>query len=486
MRHHRLLPLFLLALMALPGGGTAQGINGKARTYVSYLQLRNLVLDSLPAESVGGEGSQRTLADGTHFSCSEEYCHYYRSGPALEVAPVIQDLQLNAWTGITGLRGYAHLRARKPLGDRIVWPRSDEPVEALSAYVEYGRSFFRARAGRIWETTALGFYNYDGASIVLRLPSRLDLNVYRGRSLIRGLNQPHRTDLISAVEDLGPEENTYLTGIHASWRPISAFSGSVTYQRETMIQSHDLYAERIGGSARILVEKATLDLEVKYDLSAEEANLLRLSVSRPLVAGFRGTGEVRRYLPFFELWTIWGAFSPVGYDEARARLDWMSSNGRLAGHAYGSYRTYAETDAEAPSEYTIRDDGWRLAAGGRYAVRSDLILNGEYRYEEGYGANRSGGDIALQKSFGRNQYLAVQGTAFETFSEFRVGSGKVVGGGLNGSTPLGPFTVQGGAMFYRHTADGRPMILDLNQARLHLTIEIPIGSDPGLAERRVP
>jgi hypothetical protein len=404
----------------------------------------------------------------------------------LDVAPVILDLELNAWTGITGLRAYAHLRARKPLGDRIVWPRSDEPFEALSAFVEYRRAFVSARAGRIWETTALGFYNYDGGSLALRLPSRLDLNLYGGRSLLRGLNQPHRTDLISGVEELGPEENAYLMGVHASWRPVSAFSGSVTYQRETMVQSHDLYAERIGGSARILVEKATLDLEVKYDLSAEEANLLRLSVSRPLVAGFRGTGEVRRYLPFFELWTIWGAFSPVGYDEARARLDWMSSNGRVAGHAYGSYRKYAETDAEAPSAFAIRDDAWRLAMGGRYALRSDLVLNGEYRYDEGYGANRSGGDVSLQRSFTGNRYLAIQGTAFETFSEFRVGSGRVMGGGLQGATPLGPATVQGGAMFYRHTADDRPMILDMNQARLHLTITIPIGSDPGLNERRAP
>jgi hypothetical protein len=35
-------------------------------------------------------------------------------------------------------------------------------------------------------------------------------------------------------------------------------------------------------------------------------------------------------------------------------------------------------------------------------------------------------------------------------------------------------------MFYRHTPSDQPRILDLNQARLNLILEIPIGSDPGM------
>jgi hypothetical protein len=38
-------------------------------------------------------------------------------------------------------------------------------------------------------------------------------------------------------------------------------------------------------------------------------------------------------------------------------------------------------------------------------------------------------------------------------------------------------------MFYKHTTEDRPGILDLNQARLNLSVEIPIGSDPGMAGR---
>ncbi|MGD2122181.1 MAG: hypothetical protein PVJ76_10580 [Gemmatimonadota bacterium] len=483
MRLSNLLVLPLLGLLTLPAQVSGQGFNGRARTYVSYLNLQELVLDSLPESGVEGEGSQRVLPDGTRVTCGEEYCHYYRSGSGFDVAPLLQDIELNAWSGITGLRGYAHVRLRKPLGDRVVWPRSDQAFEALAAYVDYSRGPVRLQAGRIWDSNPLGFFNYDGGAFSVRLPSRLEIRAFGGRSLLRGLNQPHRSDLITSVESLGPDENAYLAGVHARWRPHSALSASLTYQRETMIQANDLYSERIGGSARVLLKQATLEMEVKYDLAQGQTNLARVSLSHPLGHGLRGTGELKKYVPFFQLWTLWGAFSPVGYTEGRARLDWMREDGRLAAHAYGGYRKYAGTGADAPSVYGIRDDSWRLAVGGQYRLQDDLTASGELRYDEGYGSTRSGGDLSLMKQLHRDRYLAIQGTAFETFSEFRVGSGRVIGVGLQGGTPLGPSKVQAGAMYYRHSTEERPTILDLNQARAHLSVEIPIGSDPGLAGR---
>ncbi len=228
---------------------------------------------------------------------------------------------------------------------------------------------------------------------------------------------------------------------------------------------------------------ATVDGEVKYDLVAKTMNLARATLTAPLGGGFRGSVELRKYVPYFELWTIWGAFSPTGFQEAKGRLDWMSPSGRISGHIYGSRRRYEETYAEAPVEYDIRDDAWRMAAGGRVALQDELILGGEYRRDVGFGATRSGGDLSLQRFIGRNSYLGIQGTAFETFSEFRVGSGRVVGGGIVGETLIGPATLQANAMLYKHTQTDRPSLLDLNQTRMQLTLEIPIGKDPGLAGR---
>jgi hypothetical protein len=483
MTHRKLFLLLLPGVVALPNlvAGQGFGFNGKARTYVSYLQVREMVQDSVLEAAVPGEGTQRTLEDGTRVTCAEGWCRFFRSGPDVGMVPFLQDFEVNAWSGVTGLRGYAHVRFRQPFGDGSYWPRMDSEAEALAAYVEYRRSFYRVKAGRIWESTALGFYNYDGGSVQVRMPTQLDVSLYGGLSLVRGLNQLHHTDLIGNVEPLNPREDAYLLGLHTRWRPFTAVAASLTYQREITTHSSDLYSERVAGSARLLVKRATVDMEVKYDLATGNTNLARLGAAVPLGAGLRASAEVKKYLPYFDLWTIWGAFSPVGFNEARGRLDWMSATGRLSARAYGSFRQYGDTDMDdLPEGQEIRDDGWRLAAGGRFAIRDDLILDGEYRHDVGYGASRSGGDLSLQKTVGQGKYVALTGTAFETFSEFRVGSGRVLGGGVQGAMPIGPANIQAGAMFYRHTPSDQPRILDLNQARLNLILEIPIGSDPGM------
>ncbi len=486
MSHRMILPLLLLGLLSLPARSMGQGFNGRARTYASALQIRDLVLDSVPADWVPGEGVQRVLNDGTPAVCGEAYCQFYRSGTDLGVIPVLQDLEFNAWTGITGLSAYAHLRGRQTVGDwKTVWPRTEEEFEALAAYVEYRRSFYKLQVGRIWKTSSLGFYNYDGGAAEFRLPNRLDVNVFGGMSLVRGLNQMHHSDLISSVEPLAPREDAYLAGVEARWRPLPALSAAMTYQREETRNSGDLYSERFAGSARLLVDDATVDMEFKYDLATEQVNLFRLAVSTPLKAGFRANGEVRKYVPFFELWTIWGAFSPVGYEEARGRLDWAGLGGRLSAYGYASYRRYQETHAEAPEVSAIRDNAWRFGGGGRYTLAEDLSVSGEYRWDEGFGSSGHGGDLTLQRFFGSGRYVSLMGTAFETFSELQVGSGRVFGGGIQGGTPLGigRAKLMGGAMFYKHQQLDRPGRLDLNQARLNLILEIPFGKDPGLMGR---
>ncbi len=46
--------------------------------------------------------------------------------------------------------------------------------------------------------------------------------------------------------------------------------------------------------------------------------------------------------------------------------------------------------------------------------------------------------------------------------------------------PLGAANLQASAMLYKHQQSDQPSILDLNQARMNLILEIPIGNDPGM------
>ena len=76
----------------------------------------------------------------------------------LGLVPLTQDLHVNAWGFGQGIRLYAHVRARASVGDaQGLWPQADDEFDALSAYLEIDRSLGRARVGRQWTSSHLGF-----------------------------------------------------------------------------------------------------------------------------------------------------------------------------------------------------------------------------------------------------------------------------------------------------------------------------------------
>jgi hypothetical protein len=84
-----------------------------------------------------------------------------------------------------------------------------------------------------------------------------------------------------------------------------------------------------------------------------------------------GSIELRRHRPFFEAWTIWGAFSPVAFDEARAELTWRNSAGNIGADVRGAWRAYGETNAGLES--TPLKTG-RMASRGRRRVAAKESL----------------------------------------------------------------------------------------------------------------
>ena len=145
MSQRKLVLLALLGLLVLPAPSAGQGVgvNGKARTYVSYIQLRDLVQDSVSATSVPGDGAQRTLDDGTRVTCTDAWCRFFRSGSDVGIVPFLQDFELNAWSGIQGLRGYTHFRFRQPYGDKDFWPRMGSEVECKRFSIRTKKIFRR-------------------------------------------------------------------------------------------------------------------------------------------------------------------------------------------------------------------------------------------------------------------------------------------------------------------------------------------------------
>jgi hypothetical protein len=192
----------------------------------------------------------------------------------------------------------------------------------------------------------------------------------------------------------------------------------------------------------------------------------------------------RRYRPYFELWTIWGFFNPVAYREAEARgtlLRWADRG--VTGWASAAYRRYDDTGTQTIFE-RMTDDAQRYGLGARYH-RGDWSARGEYRFETGFGATLSSGDVELRWQAADRLALTATGSAFQQIEQFRIGENVVGGGSVGAEIGLpGGATLRGGAALYRQAYENRPSGADWNQARAWTMLTVPFGRDPGLAGGR--
>lgn len=464
-----------LLLLLLPGTVLAQGYRAEVRVYGMTTELQALEPDSLPESAVPGSGLRRTLEDGTIAGCIPGgFCRWYRSGAIEDLSLVTQDVRVSSWTGIEGLAAHAHVRGRYGSNDN--WPRTEQDLEAVTAYLSYEQPSFRVRAGRQYQTNGLGFSNFDGASLRWRGFRDLRIDLYGGWSLAPGLNAPRDGDLLSDAVDFPTDKRGVVLGVGVTGRLGDRGKGSVVYQREIRSDRLGLYTERLATDARLQVGPSAVDLSVDYDLVFEEFNEALVRVTTPLATGTEVVGQLRHYTPHFELWTIWAAFSPVGYNEGRVSVAWKVPvhNVRVEGGL--AYRGYEETDAGADF-VRVEDDAW--TGFGRAGWRAgEWFVDGGYRAERGSGAARYGGDVRLGRRFGPDAQLAIHGVSTQSFSEFRRGEQLTNGGGVNGSIRWRDITVSGSWAVYSISFDARPRVSDWTQNRASLGIAYAFGSDP--------
>lgn len=470
----------LTAILVAPTGAAAQGYTAEVAVNGSFVELRGLARDSLPESQVPGDGLTRRLEDGTLVRCiPNEFCRWFPSGEVEEVSLMVQDVRVSAWPGIQGLAAHAHVRGR--YGSDDFWPRSEQEIEAVYAYLSYQRSDWRVRAGRQHRTNGLGYYNFDGASVQWKGFDPVRVDVYGGWSLARNLNAPRTGSLLEEADEFAPDDRGLLIGVDATGRWGRAVTGTVTYQREIRSDELALYTERVAGDVGIRIDRFSVDLSADYDLGYEEFNEASARISAPIAAGFQAMAQARHYTPHFELWTIWGAFSPVGYDETHAWLAWNSPGGALRVEGGAAWRAYEETNAGARFA-NLEDDGWR-GFGRVRASRDGWFLNGSYRAEEGPGAAHYGGDLTLGYDFGPGRYVSLRGTSSQSFSEFRLGEQVTAGGGVSAGWRFGDLSVNGTWARYDLTYEDRPAVEDWSQSRGHVGISYRFGTDPGGDQR---
>lgn len=462
----------------------AQGYRGWVGTTVQAVELRPLGLDTVPRSQLVDDGGGGFTYQGAPARCrSLTVCTVYAPADKALTVAATQDVSLTAWGfGIQGLSFTGLVRGRARAGGDVVWPRSGDEFDAILGYAQLVRGRLQARLGRQEIRSGLGFPAFDGVSATVRAAGGLDLEGYAGRSLARGLREP-ANEALRGLESFLVDKSAYLVGGSARAR---YFGTSLTgrYQREILSDRSGLLSERASLDVEVTAPAGRMAGALDYDFGFGTLGKGHVTFTRPL-AESRWLLEVggARYVPYFDLSTIWGYFQPVSYHEVRAGVGW-SPSGNLGVRLSGGWRSYGDTETIVVLE-PGKSDGWRAEAGVRWQPEPDWAVDGGYRLEWGPGGFLSTADASAR--YRSSERLGVTGTltTFQQIEELRLGDGRAFGGGVSfdlGMTERA--TLAGGVFVLRHRDGGTPGLAPWSQSRAWTSLRIEVGSDPALAARR--
>jgi hypothetical protein len=472
-----------LALGILAGGAPAllgQGYRLRLESRFQSVSFRGLEPDSVPASAVviGPNGGPVT-ADGFAVDCppGDRFCRFYRPGDKLRGLPWIQTADLTLWgLGVSGLSFRASARVAADLGSGDVWPGTDPALMLVEGYAEYTRPRWAGRLGRQFATGRLGYQGFDGARATLRLAGGdLDLSAYGGWGLARGTALPVTSPVLNPLDDFQPRDRQLVAGAEAGFRH-RWLAGRAEYRREVDPTPDYLVSERASVALDLTpIARWRLSGGAEYDFAngwwGTSDATLGYSADRLAVSG-----TIRRYRPFFDLWTIWGAFSPVPYRSvggtvmaAPAKRVWLR----------GTVERYwfDEVSVESPL-VSVEDRGWRASAGATVRIGERWTVDGGVRGEFGPGA--SGRSVEGSVGYRPSDRLFVQAHAgaLDRPLEFRFDDASLSWYGVVASLRLTDrWQLDGDLSRYVETRD-RPDAarLDWNQLRLNARIVTWLGS----------
>jgi hypothetical protein len=475
-----------VALVGWSPALTAQGPGIRLRgvTTTRYLELDRFEDDSVRADhTLDADRLYRRTPEGRVVLCEpgREYCVFKRSGPRINTVPVTQDLQVTAWGFGEGLSVHADVRGRGAGGSAPeLWPRAGDRFDVLSGYLQYDRSRITARLGRQFVSNGMGVYNFDGAMLQARPWRGVTVDGWGGWSLVRGINEGYTSAELAVIEELAPDRPALIVGTSMRVRPSRGSAFRMMYQREVRENRSGLYSERIAADGTVRLGRGAMDASYEQDLASGQINEARLRWRGELPLGFEASVEGRRFRPFFELWTIWGAFAPVGFDEMRVDGGWSTPDHRLSVDLFGGYRQWA--DAGTGLEFQpLRSTGWR--AGGDLTARltESIVASGHYDADVGAGASREEVDIGLRYEGGQRWFVGVSGTAMQSLFEFRIGTGRMLGYGFDaGWRVTRDVRLVADVMAYQHRGDEGTPFTNWSQRRGSVRLEWTMGTDPGL------
>lgn len=384
------------ALAASSSPALAQDYRVRLDARMQAVSFRGLVADSIPAaDAVPASNGGLETPDGFAVRCGGgAFCHFFRPGPELRGVPASISASVALWgLGVQGLALHATGRIVGDLGGDDVWPGTEPAAQLIEGYLDYRWSRFIARAGRQLLTSRLEPMGIDGAWLQARIDRfSLELTGYGGWGLGQAAVVPASNPALNPLDEWRPRDRQIVAGVEAAWlyRGVDVRG---EYRREIDPEDNSFVSERGGVSfharARSFLATGGLD----YNIA--EAHLgnadLTVTYMRPRYSVSAGA---RRYRPYFSLWTLWGAFSPVPYSAVNASTE-VRPTGWLSLRARGERYRYqdAEISTALVSEFT--DRGWRMSSGATATPNARWMLDANYGVERGPGASARFADASV-------------------------------------------------------------------------------------------
>ncbi len=410
-----------------PGILCGQGYRVRLDSRVRSATYRGVEFDSIVAtDVVAGQVGGLLTPDGFAVRCrsGQVFCTYYRPGNNLRSQPLITTADVAIWgIGVPGVSFRTKQRFGVDLSDARVFNGSNPNLQMLSGFFDYTKPGLNLQLGRTHVTTRFGFTGFDGARLNKKtLGDVVDLDVYAGLGLARGIAVPINNSAVSPLDEFQPRKRHLVAG-----GSLGLVDGPaklrMMYEREVDRGTDQLISERVGfsGSFNVLPQ-----LIVRgggdYDIAAGwfGSGEMTASVATRSLSGSLG---LIRYRPHFDLWTIWGAFSPVPYHAANASIS-VRPLGDLEIHGRAEIYEFADDEADTPLS-DFEEDGWRVGVGGRVNTTAITTVSLDYHAEFGPGASSQGLNGAVELRNGQGFSVTGAGGVLSRPLEFRFGDAKV-------------------------------------------------------------
>ena len=414
--------LWPIVAAAVAGPAAAQGYRLRVDTRFQAVAYRGVTFDSIAvADTVTGPSGGLFSRDGYAVTCNANgFCTFYRPGGIVRAAPVTTTADLTLWgLGVPGLSVRAIGRAVGDLSSGDNWAGTTSHVQLLEGFAQYAAERWTAQLGRQTVETRFGFTGFDGARLALRDSRRgLEVSGYAGWGLWQGSTLPVTSPALNPLDEFRPPERTIIAGAVGAWTT-PRLDLRVIYQREVDPSTDYFASERAGVDAVVRPYRGvTVTGGADYDIAQGWWGSAEGQVTYSAPTGWLGASAgVRRYRPHFDLWTIWGAFSPVPYTAFDGSLA-LRPVAKLQVTTHGEHYSYANRETATPL-VSVESSGWRFSWRATYTLTKAWTIDGGYHAEFGPGASSRGFEGGVTYAAADRLSITAHGATLDRPLEFR-------------------------------------------------------------------